>query len=341
MELRERADATAAFNERASLLLATDAASEGLNLHSRCRLVIHFELPWNPTRLEQRAGRVDRIGQLRRVHEALLVADDTAEQLVLAPLVAKARRARSALPDGWNVTHALAESHVAAAILDGAAPPTLQNEDETRSFVNPPATLRDEALDEVARLLELRHSGDNAATVQGSQPIAALISGCRAVERGLVVVYDVTLVAADGRVVHRELVSARVDVPLLPFGGTSATLQHALRRFRDVDEPRVRQYLQQRLTPRLTAIAARCARAASAAAAREHAILRALPSAATALVQAGLFDQRALRTLSARQQTSAAHHAETEYRLETIDNASRLEPALQWCATLLIAARRP
>ena len=37
---------------------------EGLNLHHRCRLVIHFELPWSPSRLEQRTGRVDRIGQV-------------------------------------------------------------------------------------------------------------------------------------------------------------------------------------------------------------------------------------------------------------------------------------
>ena len=108
MELRERAAATAAFNERASLLLATDAASEGLNLHARCRLVIHFELPWNPARLEQRAGRVDRIAQSRHVHEALLVADDTAERLVLAPLVARARRAWSSLGDDWRLAHALA-----------------------------------------------------------------------------------------------------------------------------------------------------------------------------------------------------------------------------------------
>ena len=42
------------------ILLATDAASEGLNLQHHCRRIIHFELPWNPNRLEQRNGRVDR-----------------------------------------------------------------------------------------------------------------------------------------------------------------------------------------------------------------------------------------------------------------------------------------
>jgi SNF2 family DNA or RNA helicase len=76
---RERADAIGAFAAgRARLLLATDAASEGLNLHHRCRLVVNLELPWTPLRLEQRIGRVDRIGQRRRVHAVNLVAAETA-----------------------------------------------------------------------------------------------------------------------------------------------------------------------------------------------------------------------------------------------------------------------
>lgn len=52
----------------ARVLVATDVASQGLNLHARSRWVIHYDLPWNPIRLEQRAGRVDRIGQTRSVH---------------------------------------------------------------------------------------------------------------------------------------------------------------------------------------------------------------------------------------------------------------------------------
>ncbi|RPH59538.1 MAG: hypothetical protein EHM89_10500, partial [Acidobacteria bacterium] len=65
----ERLRARAAFTRgECRVLLATDAAGEGLNLHHRCRLVINLELPWNPTRLEQRIGRVDRLGQMRRVH---------------------------------------------------------------------------------------------------------------------------------------------------------------------------------------------------------------------------------------------------------------------------------
>lgn len=45
------------------ILLATDAASEGLNLQNFCRNLIHYEIPWNPIRMEQRNGRIDRHGQ--------------------------------------------------------------------------------------------------------------------------------------------------------------------------------------------------------------------------------------------------------------------------------------
>ena len=65
---------TAEFLRGGAVMVATDAASEGLNLHHSCRLVIHYELPWSPARLHQRCGRVNRIGQRRRVHEIALVA---------------------------------------------------------------------------------------------------------------------------------------------------------------------------------------------------------------------------------------------------------------------------
>jgi superfamily II DNA/RNA helicase len=86
----ERATVLAAFvREPHALLLATDAAAEGLNLHHGCRLVINLELPWNPMRLEQRIGRVDRIGQRRTVHAFHLIARGTGETRLLAHLRAR------------------------------------------------------------------------------------------------------------------------------------------------------------------------------------------------------------------------------------------------------------
>jgi superfamily II DNA or RNA helicase len=87
------------------LLIATDAAAQGLNLQRSCRLVINLELPWNPMRLEQRIGRVDRIGQNRRVHALNLVGQGTGEGHVLERLQRRVARARAtvAAPDPVGV----------------------------------------------------------------------------------------------------------------------------------------------------------------------------------------------------------------------------------------------
>src|SRR5207253_4492732 len=76
--LQRRAAVEAFTRGSAGAMLATDAGSEGLNLQSRCRLAINLELPWNPIRLEQRIGRVDRLGQTRTVHAIHLFAKHTA-----------------------------------------------------------------------------------------------------------------------------------------------------------------------------------------------------------------------------------------------------------------------
>jgi SNF2 family DNA or RNA helicase len=94
----DRRAALAAFaGARRALLLATDAAAEGLNLHRGCRLVVNLELPWNPMRLEQRVGRVDRIGQQRVVHAFHLIAGGTGETRILARLRERLAVARAEL----------------------------------------------------------------------------------------------------------------------------------------------------------------------------------------------------------------------------------------------------
>jgi superfamily II DNA or RNA helicase len=95
---RERADVIRRFNGgETSLLLATDAASEGLNLHHRCRFVVNLEIPWTPLRLEQRIGRVDRIGQSRRVHALNLVASGTHDEVMARQLGQRVLRIQAAL----------------------------------------------------------------------------------------------------------------------------------------------------------------------------------------------------------------------------------------------------
>lgn len=97
------------------VLVATDAAGEGLNLHHRCRLVIDLELPWNPLRLEQRLGRVDRLGQRRTVHAIRMFHPHTIEQHVLGHLQLRERRAADAL-----ARHHVTEAMIADAIFEDA-----------------------------------------------------------------------------------------------------------------------------------------------------------------------------------------------------------------------------
>jgi superfamily II DNA/RNA helicase len=102
----ERRAAVESFTTGAAdLLLATDAGAEGLNLQSRCRVVINLELPWNPVRLEQRIGRVDRLGQTRTVHAIHLFASETAESRVLARLVRRVERIHSEADIALQVIH--------------------------------------------------------------------------------------------------------------------------------------------------------------------------------------------------------------------------------------------
>lgn len=78
------------------VLIATDAAGEGINLQ-RAHLMINYDLPWNPNRLEQRFGRIHRIGQTEVCHLWNLVANETREGFVFQRLFAKLEEEREAL----------------------------------------------------------------------------------------------------------------------------------------------------------------------------------------------------------------------------------------------------
>jgi SNF2 family DNA or RNA helicase len=114
----ERTAALEEFERRPRrILLATDAAAEGLNLHRQCRVVVNLELPWNPMRLEQRVGRIDRIGQRRTVHAFHLIASGTGEARILTRLRARLAAAKADLgapdPLGDEMERAVARLVVA------------------------------------------------------------------------------------------------------------------------------------------------------------------------------------------------------------------------------------
>jgi SNF2 family DNA or RNA helicase len=78
MDMDERKRAQDAFRENARVLVSTDAGGEGLNLQF-CHVVINYDIPWNPMRLEQRIGRVDRIGQTKTVRAINFVFENSIE----------------------------------------------------------------------------------------------------------------------------------------------------------------------------------------------------------------------------------------------------------------------
>lgn len=93
-----RKDAEHRFNQDKSvqILVATDAAGEGINLQ-RAHLMVNYDLPWNPNRLEQRFGRIHRIGQTEVCHLWNLVSRETREGDVYFRLLEKINQERAAL----------------------------------------------------------------------------------------------------------------------------------------------------------------------------------------------------------------------------------------------------
>ena len=88
MDLYERQEALRSFRQNSQILLSTEAGGEGLNLQF-AHLVINYDLPWNPMRIEQRIGRVHRIGQQHPVTVYNLLLNDTVEHRVVEILSEK------------------------------------------------------------------------------------------------------------------------------------------------------------------------------------------------------------------------------------------------------------
>jgi len=178
---RERTDVIAQFNAgHARLLLATDAASEGLNLHHRCRLVVNLEIPWTPVRLEQRVGRVDRIGQTRCVHVLNLAAVDTHDEVMKEQLWTRGKR-------------------IAAALKTPVPNGALQTDAEA----------------EAARVLTARQLSSESSP--GASPTAALLTAVRLPHRhdSNIRAFHLTFVDEDGRLEFETIAGVVADSTLL------------------------------------------------------------------------------------------------------------------------------
>ncbi len=322
MPARERADVQRAFNQRDRVLLATDAASEGLNLHTRCRLVVHFELPWTPARLEQRTGRVDRLGQTKRVHELLVVSRHTAERLVLAPLIRRARTAAQRTGPARGAAAVLTESQITRAIMDGE---TVSPAPFDGAALAPAIDIRREAIDHARRIAFRRQ------VPVGPEPAPRVLVSCHRRRRGITAVYTVHLETGSGAVVHSTTVALLVPSCSGPRTRLASDLRTWLERFRSEQGARCESLAEESAREELRQTSALYLEAQARIAARERALAQKLPSTAQRLVQAGLFDSRALRQSSARQRTATLLSEESDERL----TEGRSEAQLSVRATLV------
>ncbi|GAA2455834.1 hypothetical protein GCM10010191_88870 [Actinomadura vinacea] len=101
-----------------AILLATDAAGEGLNLQDACHVVVHYELPWNPNRLEQRNGRVDRYGQQNIVEISYLYLANTRDEEILQRLREKLTVITKQLGSSSDVLGVAGRSDVIDGLLE-------------------------------------------------------------------------------------------------------------------------------------------------------------------------------------------------------------------------------
>jgi hypothetical protein len=339
----ERAAALDDFSRgRRTLLLATDAGAEGLNLHHTCRLVINLELPWNPMRLEQRIGRVDRIGQTRAVHAFHLVAADTAEMPILTRLQSRIARARADIgaPDPIGRDE---EQTVARLVMLGAQdePPTPATNDYTTSARIVMPDLQADAIAEAQRVATARVLSDasrRSATLPSPQAARQVAhetvidalgpwtarsrsSRVRARLRGRVLVlWRAAIEDASGRPIETTLVPMHVDLTRDPprerrpwIGGflheldreARNVLDEALAGWHDSAKRTWSAFMSTRL-------------------ARERAIDARFAACREAAFQPGLFDRSAERAHAADAAVRASADVERAGRLHALERLATI-----------------
>ena len=307
----------------APLLLATDAASEGLNLHHRCRLVVNLEVPWTPLRFEQRVGRVDRLGQRARVHAVTLVARGTIEESVIARF------------------------HNRLALVTDALASTIQA--PCRGTVT--VDLRDDSRREVERLQVVRALAASsrtrrtrstvAARTSGPRGVAAVIRGCGDtsvcwairllfLDSGGSVVWD-TVVATAART--RSLMSLQRPGELRAWlSAVHERLAFPLARAAACAHDRECARIALEVSPVCERLSA-----------REQAILDVLRNhdarLAQPLVQGALFDRRALRRAEAQRRVADVAIERATVRLDALRRLASVRPGERHLVFALVRTR--
>jgi len=229
-----------AFNDPSHsvrILLATDAAAEGLNLQQTARYLLHFDCPWNPSKIEQRNGRLDRHGQARDVTVHHFVTDQDQDLSFLAHVIHKADEIREDLGSANELFDEAAHRRLingeSAALVKGdldrrvaasRGRATIDADDTTQTGAEGRAA--GEQLAALAAEIDLapetlRHTLEAAMAIRAGRPqldCSASDNSCKLVNPGLSgwsEVIDESLRRASGRNVRGPV--ARVAFGLEPF----------------------------------------------------------------------------------------------------------------------------
>jgi SNF2 family DNA or RNA helicase len=163
-----RRAAIAAFNSDpvVRVMIANDAAGEGVNLQRGAHLMINYDLPWNPNRLEQRFGRIHRIGQTEVCHLWNLCAANTREGEVYVRLLEKLEEARAALGGKvYDVLGELFEGHALRDLLVDAIRYGDRPEKKAELFRKVDGVVDVEAIEKLVEERKLTSEGMNPSSV--------------------------------------------------------------------------------------------------------------------------------------------------------------------------------
>ena len=342
MSSTEREHATARFTTgNAVLMLATDAASEGLNLQARCHLVVNLELPWSPVRLEQRIGRVDRIGQRSRVHAINLVAATTIEEQIVERLLRRADRARAALTEMDIARGVLGDFESASpAASAGQMPGTSESSGVRRSassassrpgIFGPPPQVSALAANEAHRIRTARGLLHGVAEhLLPDRPLIANLSK-RGRPRRCCLAIRIRFVTGQDDVCWETLFGIDAITSVLPGGSeepgrlTASEVRQALG-----TTPAIEQAIAQAVDRLSNAARQSVAPVLTLAEARERSLAdlserRGARMAAT-LAQGSLFDRRHERAAAAQRAIAAEVALRTQNQLEIIGAMHSLSP---------------
>lgn len=180
MGLAERALAQQAFRDHAQILVSTDAGGEGINLQF-AHVVVNWDLPWSPSRLEQRIGRVDRIGQTHTVRAFNLVCEHSVEARVVEVLDQKLGVILDEL--GADKRGDILES--ASHRVDDLWTAAIVNPDGLHHQAEEFASETRKDADEAGRLAELIEQTRPAVHAVSAERLAALVAAAATASAGL------------------------------------------------------------------------------------------------------------------------------------------------------------